>query len=89
MTYLNVILSAGAPIRIGEDELPTVYEALSKRSAVIVTRAGIFDSAFYVQIVVAEDLMKDISQAKAEGRGIEEKPSEFARVLSQKMKQLR
>lgn len=93
MRYFKVVMSSGNPIRIGDDELPTVVGAIAKKIPLITCKRGIFNPSFYVSIVVDteyERTMWDAGDARQRLERDDELDAPFKRLLDGKLpKQLR
>lgn len=50
MKIYKIVLSAGDPIPIYQEEIPAVVEAIRRGDKIIATKRGIFNPSFYVVI---------------------------------------
>lgn len=89
MIYFKVVMSnKEGNIIIGEDELPKLIEAVSKKSSAVFRQGILLNPNMAVSVVVAEEMMGEIRGAEKYGKKYIEKQSRFASLLSGKMKML-
>ena len=81
-------MSRGDGIRIREDELEKVVDAMGRGDRLIITSGGAFNSSFFVSIDLDKDKMDEVRELERYGQKYTEKPSEFARLLAGKSPQL-
>jgi len=86
MTY-KAIIPNGKDVRIGADELEGVLRQVgSGGKSWIVVKHGVFNPAFVAQIAPAYDIEQELAEMRRQG--IQEGPSPFAKLLTEKMAML-
>jgi len=83
MKTYKVVLSNADPIIISEDELAKVMTGLQHKGFII-TKMGIFNSAYLIAIVPHQTTLEESKWWEKKFQA----PSEFAKLLSPKMKML-
>jgi len=83
MKTFKIIVSNGEPIVIGENELKSVTEGMKQRGFII-AKMGIVNSSYIVEIIPNTLSLNESEWWKEKL----EAPSEFAKLLSPKLKML-
>lgn len=81
MTYFKIKLSNGDSIALDEDELKPVCEGIRIKSPLIACKRGIFNAAFYVDIIPDVQRMREVEEMARRGEKEKEFGSPFAKVL--------
>lgn len=86
MHYKIILSNTNETISIQDDEIEKVLSGL-KKGTIVITKNGVFNSAYFVALIVDKDRGRLEAEMKQYHYKVEE-PSPFAKLLSGKMKML-
>lgn len=62
MKIYKIVLSSGDPISIYEEEITSIVESIHRGDKIVITKRGIFNPSFYVEIVLDRKAMEDMRE---------------------------